>query len=68
MIERLILSLSKCLLMGKILNLNEIKLIHLFFMVYTFCILLKKFFPNMMPYIYPPILSSESFIIFLFHI
>ena len=54
--------------MGKILNLNEIKLIHLFLMVYTFCILLKKSFPNVRPYIYSPILSSESFIIFLFHI
>jgi len=52
--------------MGKILNLNEIKLIHLFLMVYTFCILLKKSFPNVRPYIYSPILSSESFIIFFF--
>ena len=32
--------------MGKVLNVNEIKLIHLFLMVYTFCILLKKVFPN----------------------
>ena len=41
MIERLILSLAKNLLMGKILNLNEIKLIHLFLMVCTFCIFLS---------------------------